>query len=213
MTHTPSASLTRSVHPHGRGDNHRTFGIVCADAGSPPRAWGQLLLDPVIRPPERFTPTGVGTINTILSDRRHSTVHPHGRGDNSMIVHRTHCYCGSPPRAWGQSRRSHHRSATAAVHPHGRGDNWTQVSRGNCTLGSPPRAWGQSAVQIAHKWPYRFTPTGVGTITCRVGAYHAISVHPHGRGDNEEQIRRGIRHAGSPPRAWGQLAYDNLRVG
>ena len=71
------------VHPHGRGDNDNRVQSAYACSwftptgvgtipngwsratdphGSPPRAWGQLLLLVTNQPRKRFTPTGVGTI-------------------------------------------------------------------------------------------------------------------------------------------------------
>ena len=91
----------------------------------------------------RFTPTGVGTIPQRKTADRSATVHPHGRGDNAVIMAQAMSDAGSPPRAWGQClsdarlykhsrftptgvgtmpRRQTSTSATA-VHPHGRGDN------------------------------------------------------------------------------------------
>ncbi len=50
----------------------------------------------------------------------------------------------------------------------------------------------------------RFTPTCVGTTAnCRAGMYRS-PVHPHVRGDNFDQACLARKHAGSPPRAWGQ---------
>ena len=91
-----------TVHPHGRGDNeHYTFdGAILY--GSPPRAWGQLLLNSAINPPKRFTPTGVGTMGVRPGISAALAVHPHGRGDNIVLLIRTEARNGSPPRAWGQ---------------------------------------------------------------------------------------------------------------
>ena len=93
----------RSVHPHGRGDNLNRARATAAFAGSPPRAWGQLLamaLPGALHgsPPRawgqrlgglqglvlrRFTPTGVGTTPFPPGAGEPAPVHPHGRGDNS----------------------------------------------------------------------------------------------------------------------------------
>ena len=91
-----------TVHPHGRGDNAIEVFAYLLAAGSPPRAWGQsrgLYAESSVL---RFTPTGVGTIDTSACARSPRAVHPHGRGDN--IIDRIACRYqpGSPPRAWGQ---------------------------------------------------------------------------------------------------------------
>jgi len=61
-----------------------------------------------------------------------------------------------------------------------------------------------------------FTPTGVGTMIVTFGVHHHLSVHPHGRGDNDCPGLFQERVGGSPPRAWGQFSLfpdcvENLR--
>ena len=132
---------------------------------------------------------------------------------------------GSPPRAWGQSQRAAARLASCrftptgvgtmlyarravpvlSVHPHGRGDNRRAGGVWMQRFGSPPRAWGQWPAQYAARKPYRFTPTGVGTMKRGGPTYTARSVHPHGRGDNAISGFPRDFAGGSPPRAWGQL--------
>ena len=102
MLTSGTAGWTRSVHPHGRGDNWRVWSPPVGQNGSPPRAWGQSRDDsgkPIVR---RFTPTGVGTIAVARQIREVCAVHPHGRGDNSWIGGLVAEALGSPPRAWGQ---------------------------------------------------------------------------------------------------------------
>ncbi len=111
------------VHPHVRGDNTLP---IC-----------KLLTY------RRFTPTCVGTTNSVSVSRAPMTVHPHVRGDNTYDATRPVNPPGSPPRAWGQ--RLHGAFAApgerftptcvgttigpnadgqvGAVHPHVRGDN------------------------------------------------------------------------------------------
>ncbi len=55
--------LRAPVHPHGRGDNGMPLVGPPAAIGSPPRAWGQLVLSGMLSIVLRFTPTGVGTTN------------------------------------------------------------------------------------------------------------------------------------------------------
>ena len=160
------------------------------------------------------------------------SVHPHGRGDNLLAAERYQTAYGSPPRAWGQSR---HQSASVdgvrftptgvgtisernclrfagAVHPHGRGDNDQSLIRQPERGGSPPRAWGQLAGVRGRVWSHRFTPTGVGTIKCSISAPTALTVHPHGRGDNIGEPSRAVIFRGSPPRAWGQYLSHKRRL-
>ena len=54
----------------------------------------------------------------------------------------------------------------------------------------------------------RFTPTGVGTISCCPIQAPMTAVHPHGRGDNKRAALDVRSLVGSPPRAWGQLEEE-----
>ena len=151
-------------------------------------------------------------------------VHPHGRGDNREMPDAPCSSYGSPPRAWGQlvgfsacRRRGRFtptgvgtmarlvaRRMALPVHPHGRGDNGSMSIPAARRCGSPPRAWGQSPVHNRPEPILRFTPTGVGTITCAPSTAPPLAVHPHGRGDNDDARRLTRDMIGSPPRAWGQ---------
>ena len=113
--------------------------------GSPPRAWGQPRPSCRRLPGTlRFTPTRVGTTLTSTASRCRMTVHPHARGDNDADAAsgatstrftptrvgttvrdapRHAPRYGSPPRAWGQLRRSACGGCVRSVHPHARGDN------------------------------------------------------------------------------------------
>ena len=179
-----SRNIISTVHPHGRGDNSQFRLVTVVVDGSPPRAWGQFVVSVGALRPARFTPTGVGTIRSLPQSRPVYAVHPHGRGDNCSIMSRRFASGGSPPRAWGQSRRweasTRVRRFTPTgvgtitnmcttrnkktVHPHGRGDNWPWSFARHTTNGSPPRAWGQFDNNVEMCAGKRFTPTGVGTI-------------------------------------------------
>ena len=135
--------FSTTVHPHGRGDNKRREQPAALPDGSPPRAWGQSGAPRTAAIPQRFTPTGVGTIAGASRCAETQTVHPHGRGDNFSAWEVEMMRNGSPPRAWGQCN---------------------DAALLETLLGSPPRAWGQFPDQ-QHQYTYpRFTPTGVGTM-------------------------------------------------
>ena len=215
---------SNTVHPHGRGDNSLPSHTRQPPGGSPPRAWGQCRRLSSVLPPQRFTPTGVGTMNSRTASRTPNAVHPHGRGDNRRGYSRVCAKRGSPPRAWGQclgaslGARSARFTPTGvgtilnvavapyvlAVHPHGRGDNHIRGSLGRSQTGSPPRAWGQCARNYGDAAAARFTPTGVGTIAADADLLPSKTVHPHGRGDNAREVVVAEGEDGSPPRAWGQ---------
>ena len=97
----PSSSAV-TVHPHARGDNvFVALGEILL-RGSPPRAWGQPQELRQTGPPQRFTPTRVGTTGRTWYTMRPAPVHPHARGDNIFSMPTSAGLAGSPPRAWGQ---------------------------------------------------------------------------------------------------------------
>ena len=172
----------------------------------------------------RFTPTGVGTIRqgTVPSARK--SVHPHGRGDNRRIPRPPRVRDGSPPRAWGQLAALWRGGgqwrftptgvgtmptptlspSPSPVHPHGRGDNRCRRRAACCVRGSPPRTWGQCCLLRSLSLRRWFTPTGVGTMRRWCSGRPSATVHPHGRGDNDDAQDVCCIIDGSPPRAWGQ---------
>ena len=101
---SPAASGT-AVHPHGRGDNFGAREVQMPRNGSPPRAWGQSIVQVAAQGLDRFTPTGVGTMLISAGRDIARAVHPHGRGDNNLPDSVKTTKGGSPPRAWGQCRR------------------------------------------------------------------------------------------------------------
>ena len=196
--------------------------------GSPPRAWGQPQRVPNCPVGFRFTPTRVGTTRKGTRPRRPATVHPHARGDNQRSPETIGTGGGSPPRAWGQRliptvthvplRFTPTRVGTTpmptmrlrspSVHPHARGDNKAQAANSDERYGSPPRAWGQQLRFRRARAGSRFTPTRVGTTVAVTCHSFPNSVHPHARGDNLEAFVEIHGVTGSPPRAWGQLAFN-----
>ena len=186
------SSLSRSppgVHPHVRGDSDRgRTGIQAGPHGSPPRAWGQHIPSVHFHRPLRqgFTPTCVGTASVILQDRlpdaHRSPVHPHVRGDSVDPDE------AGKPRAW--------RFTPTCV---GTADSVIQAGRFTPTcvastrvIGFTPTCVGTAqgpGIQLsAH---LRFTPTCVGTAAMTIG------------------LQQRLKHAGSPPRAWGQPYFHN----
>ncbi len=64
----PRAAFGMSVHPHRRGDGVRDVVNIAAGAGSPPQAWGRLVVIDRLFFRGRFTPTGVGTARATPRD-------------------------------------------------------------------------------------------------------------------------------------------------
>src|SRR5438309_4044790 len=108
------------------------------------------------------------------------------------------------PTRVGTTRRALSRSGALSVHPHARGDDIGVIMAGKPEDGSPPRAWGRpGGAGHAHGLD-RFTPTRVGTTSSRALSALRSSVHPHARGDDEDQQSVAGAGDGSPPRAWGR---------
>ncbi len=57
----PDMGLAVEEHPHVRGDNAQIKSDAWSEAGTPPRAWGQLRTYSPDAPADRNTPTCVGT--------------------------------------------------------------------------------------------------------------------------------------------------------
>ena len=174
-----------TVHPHVRGEGDVIDLYLPDDIGSPPRAWGRLMVTFLQHQPRRFTSTCVGKAEKISEVVLRNAVHPHVRGEGLSTRSIWGRPSGSPPRAWGRrigsrsyrlagrftptcvGKAAGRRSAGTppAVHPHVRGEG---AVGGSATAGGS-----------------RFTPTCVGKAA---------------------QYRAALRGtSGSPPRAWGRL--------
>ena len=92
------------VHPHMRGENSMDGNLRMSLNGSPPHAWGKLLLIRRLRQHHRFTPTCVGKICVKEHTYLPLSVHPHMRGENHFQAARHQVKFGSPPHAWGKCR-------------------------------------------------------------------------------------------------------------
>ncbi len=157
-----------SVHPHGRGDNAGFIRAVWARPGPSPRAWGQHVGEPGPVTEPRSIPTGVGTTSGNRAEHSHSTVHPHGRGDNQSGRRGSLLPFRSIPTGVGTTHGDLCKIKVLTVHPHGRGDNWAPESVMNGDTGPSPRAWGQLHEQFVRGVILRSIPTGVGTTSCKL---------------------------------------------
>src|SRR5690606_24550240 len=88
--------------PHARGDDVMTTSGSDLPSGTPPRAWGRLLMGAGRQTALRYTPTRVGTTRQAVHHGSVAVVHPHARGDDDAIMDTT---------------------TDAPVHPHARGDD------------------------------------------------------------------------------------------
>ncbi len=131
------------VHPHMRGDNY-LINLKCNNRyGSPPHAWGQLLLLYFINLLARFTPTSVGTMPVPSAIFYAPWVHPHKRGDNTNETPAKFAFNGSPPQAWGQFKDSGLSHEDVRFTPTSVGTIFMLRSITLIWHGSPPQAWGQ----------------------------------------------------------------------
>ena len=196
-----------SVHPHTRGDNQFIFNHYSPNLGTPPHAWGQLLV-------------GIWGFLGFA-------VHPHTRGDNINRELYLSPYSGTPPHAWGQFSNSfshfllHRYTPTrvgtmknsfieqfdTTVHPHTRGDNFWFSEFCGTWGGTPPHAWGQLPAGSVFWTTIRYTPTRVGTMLHRFWHTYPTPVHPHTRGDNYFVVKYLNQPHGTPPHAWGQFVW------
>mgnify|MGYP000995201251 CR=1 FL=1 len=223
---TRGAECTRShatVHPHGRGEHVRCDLIGAGGFGSSPRAWGTRLPPRPAGARHRFIPTGVGNTSSIWRCSSAPAVHPHGRGEHSIVDVAVNSKHGSSPRAWGthpapSPRPSRRRfiptgvgntgklrpmSCTTTVHPHGRGEHLNFETRRMNSDGSSPRAWGTPYPIACPRDTARFIPTGVGNTVRTHGRRPQWTVHPHGRGEHLLKATTNDIRSGSSPRAWG----------
>ena len=138
------APASNPVHPHVRGDGVVALHHRSSPVGSPPRAWGRLVVCQRFKSVRRFTPTCVGTADRPVFQSASCPVHPHVRGDGVNFRFFAFSHAGSPPRAWGrlvvcQRFKSVRRftptcvgtadirigvTSLDSVHPHVRGDGW-----------------------------------------------------------------------------------------
>ena len=165
-----------------RGEDVRAAVIVPAEKGSPPHAWGRLVMATHAILKSRFTPTCVGKTWLLHMMIPLLVVHPHMRGEDLTRPHSTRIHIGSPPHAWGRQKLGIYgilaarftptcvgKTSTLAsgisfssVHPHMRGEDVAALRVANGGNGSPPHAWGRRASFVIRCAVGRFTPTCVG---------------------------------------------------
>ncbi len=220
---TRDASSQGAVHPHVRGEHHKILPNTHTAAGSSPRAWGTPMTGVTVAFDVRFIPTCVGNTKARPSSAPPRSVHPHVRGEHSVMFSAPSSSSGSSPRAWGtpmelawfpMTRRFIPtcvgntgcllRSAqTGPVHPHVRGEHAPLALPVMMMAGSSPRAWGTPVTAMSSSLPERFIPTCVGNTATTATASQISAVHPHVRGEHVAAALRNAQQSGSSPRAWG----------
>ncbi len=172
--------------------------------------------------------------NTSLNSTRRGgpPVHPHARGEHSMVGSSLGSGTGSSPRPWGTpghrqpggSRArfiptpvgntpcSRPAPAPTPVHPHARGEHPTCGVPPLSRDGSSPRPWGTLAQADVVGLCSRFIPTPVGNTSAPPGQRCVKPVHPHARGEHADGSGGGADEDGSSPRPWG-TQLDRLNGG
>ena len=152
------------VHPHSRGENYQALEPAATSGGSSPLAWGKSVFSTAGSGRGGFIPTRVGKIACLPGSRPVPEVHPHSRGENTLLSSRIGRLRGSSPLAWGKWHGICSRPRQGGfiptrvgkitfprcfrlwvrVHPHSRGENRSSRSNAMTAKGSSPLAWGKS---------------------------------------------------------------------
>ena len=211
-------------HPRVRGEKAKEFWRAWMQRGSPPRARGEVDLDPLRWELERITPACAGRRRTAGTSPTWRWDHPRVRGEK--IAHRDDRYhlIGSPPRARGEvryspvkhqapgitpacaGRRTPMPPATwiAGDHPRVRGEkNPLREEEAQCQ-GSPPRARGEGGWEAMKVCQFGITPACAGRswLFCFIDTVKRD--HPRVRGEKSMSSARRAHQPGSPPRARGE---------
>ena len=179
--------------------------------GSPPREWGQRGKSRFKVMDGRFTPTGVGTAIRSRQAATICAVHPHGSGDSSLPPPQSPTGTGSPPREWGQLRRSTSSRAALRFTPTGVGTAASTFFESK-NMSVHPHGSGDSVKCRLHSGKERrFTPTGVGTATASRFSFSVLTVHPHGSGDSARLSAMGSHRRRFTPTGVGTANYAACR--
>ena len=96
-----SPKATFPVHPHIRGEHFpHAPGFVCS-FGSSPHPWGTRFHLHCHYLTSRFIPTSVGNTPANRPMYIMHPVHPHIRGEHTILFTAKAGYCGSSPHPWG----------------------------------------------------------------------------------------------------------------
>ena len=85
-THEAGRAGGNQKHPHGRGEDSTVSLRFWRDRETPPRAWGRQPIAEEYLREQGNTPTGVGKTQGDRSRTRLHRKHPHGRGEDNMIM-------------------------------------------------------------------------------------------------------------------------------
>ena len=100
-----------------RGENVINRDTGEEESGSPPRAWGEQVLEQRPGRLDRITPTCVGRTGEGSTQHGTRTDHPHVRRENDSNGYGPKPNIGSPPRAWGERLFPHRRQPVVRITP------------------------------------------------------------------------------------------------
>ena len=195
--------------------------------GSSPRTWGTLAEAKELYRYWRFIPTHVGNTRARRYTASALSVHPHARGEHTLLSLHTFHHSGSSPRTWGTHRHGVFDVLTVrfipthvgntlssksaffalAVHPHARGEHAEITDALFTKIGSSPRTWGTPDAMAMDAQPARFIPTHVGNTQNVASTTITQTVHPHARGEHTHRKHWTKCVSGSSPRTWGTLLW------
>ena len=95
-------SVSKTDHPHTRGEKHFKASVGAPLSGSSPHPWGKVLLCLPILYSHRIIPTPVGKSYPVYEKDSIPTDHPHTRGEKCLKRARYLLMCGSSPHPWGK---------------------------------------------------------------------------------------------------------------
>ena len=178
--------ISKTVHPHVRGENCKGDKSASTHHGPSPRAWGKSSVAYKELLYLRSIPTCVGKIYSGGSSVTPGTVHPHVRGENLVVASAQNSAFlpRSIPTCVGKISQSEQLGIVSSVHPHVRGENTMFISFVYIDSGPSPRAWGKFASAQNSAFLPRSIPTCVGKICRQQAILVDRTVHPHVRGEN-----------------------------
>ena len=113
--------------------------------------------------------------------------------------------CRFIPTPVGNTRLGGVQGTTHPVHPHARGEHQVATLQEVSFDGSSPRPWGTRGAGLSGRCRKRFIPTPVGNTPSTKTWVQRATVHPHARGEHNQQAVGVPRPHGSSPRPWGTL--------
>ncbi len=154
------------------------------------------------------------------------------RGEDDLQIPAKLVPVETPPRAWGRPLHGQHTELVLGntptcvgktssrfparpcnkKHPHVRGEDSSHRSVNVSDQETPPRAWGRLTMICINDARLGNTPTCVGKTGSQPEWAPVVQKHPHVRGEDFNDLDKGVELAETPPRAWGRQHPAHGRV-